>query len=89
MIAIVTGAMVVAYSLYAFPGGRQKLGTENLGLTIPFVPSGSSATLPRAPARVGENPRWCSADLPILDVLLWAVAGFAPSTPGGDDASRL
>jgi 4-hydroxybenzoate polyprenyltransferase len=78
MIAIVTGATVVAYSLYAFsPEVAQKLGTENLGLTIPFVLFGIFRYLYLVHQRgVGENPTSVVlTDLPlILDVLLWAVA---------------
>jgi 4-hydroxybenzoate polyprenyltransferase len=38
MISVVTASTVVAYSLYAFdPEVARKLGTEHLGLTVPFV----------------------------------------------------
>jgi 4-hydroxybenzoate polyprenyltransferase len=78
MIAIVTGATVVAYSLYAFsPEVAQKLGTENLGLTIPFVLFGIFRYLYLVHQRgVGENPTTVVlTDLPlILDVLLWAAS---------------
>src|SRR5580765_1631872 len=78
MIAVVTGATVVAYSLYAFsPEVALKLGTENLGLTIPFVLFGIFRYLYLVYQRgVGENPTTVVlTDLPlILDVLLWAAA---------------
>jgi hypothetical protein len=78
MIAVVTGATVVAYSLYAFsPEVAQKLGTQNLGLTIPFVLFGIFRYLYLVHQRgVGENPTTVVlTDLPlILDVALWAVA---------------
>lgn len=78
MIAIVTGATVVAYSLYAFsPEVAQKLGTEHLGLTIPFVLFGIFRYLYLVHQRgVGENPTVVVlTDLPlILDVSLWAAA---------------
>jgi hypothetical protein len=58
MISIVTGATVVAYSLYAFsPEVAQKLGTQHLGLTIPVrALRDLPLPLPRPPARGGENP---------------------------------
>ena len=78
MIAIVTGATVVAYSLYAFsPEVAQKLGTEHLGLTIPFVLFGIFRYLYLVHQRgEGENPTAVVlADLPlVLDVVLWGVA---------------
>jgi len=78
MIAIVTGATVVAYSLYAFsPEVAQKLGTEHLGLTIPFVLFGIFRYLYLVHQRgVGENPTTVVlTDLPlILDVVLWGAA---------------
>lgn len=78
MIAIVTGATVVAYSLYAFsPEVAQKLGTEHLGLTIPFVLFGIFRYLYLVHQRgVGENPTTVVlTDLPlIVDVALWGVA---------------
>jgi 4-hydroxybenzoate polyprenyltransferase len=78
MIAVVTGATVVAYSLYAFsPEVALKLGTENLGLTIPFVLFGIFRYLYLVHQRgVGENPTTVVlTDLPlIVDVVLWAVA---------------
>ena len=78
MIAVVTGATVVAYSLYAFsPEVAQKLGTQNLGLTIPFVLFGIFRYLYLVHQRgVGENPTTVVlTDVPlIVDVALWAVA---------------
>ncbi len=78
MIAVVTGATVVAYSLYAFsPEVAQKLGTEHLGLTIPFVLFGIFRYLYLVHQRgVGENPTVVvMTDVPlILDVTLWGVA---------------
>ena len=58
MIAVVTGATVVAYALYAFsPEVAQKLGTRTIGLTIPFVVFGIFRYLyPGAPARGGGKP---------------------------------
>ncbi len=76
MIAIVTGATVVAYSLYAFsPEVAQKLGTEHLGLTIPFVLFGIFRYLYLVHQKgVGENPTVVVlTDAPlIVDVILWA-----------------
>ena len=78
MIAIVTGATVVAYSFYAFsPEVAAKLGTEHLGLTIPFVLFGIFRYLYLVHQRgVGENPTVVvMTDVPlILDVTLWGAA---------------
>lgn len=78
MIAIVTGATVVAYSLYAFsPEVALKLGTEHMGLTIPFVLFGIFRYLYLVHQRgVGESPTTVFlTDVPlILDVLLWGGA---------------
>lgn len=78
MISVVTGATVVAYSLYAFsPEVAQKLGTQHLGLTIPFVLFGIFRYLYLVHQRgVGENPTLVvMTDLPlILDVTLWGAA---------------
>ena len=75
VIAIVTGATVVAYSLYAFsPEVAQKLGTEHLGLTIPFVLFGIFRYLYLVHRKgAGENPTVVIlGDIPlIIDVLLW------------------
>ena len=78
MISVVTGATVVAYSLYAFsPEVAQKLGTTHLGLTIPFVLFGIFRYLYLVHQRgEGENPTTLVLTDPplILDVALWAVA---------------
>jgi 4-hydroxybenzoate polyprenyltransferase len=78
MIAIVTGATVVAYALYAFsPEVAQKLHTEHMGLTIPFVLFGIFRYLYLVHQRgVGENPTVVVlTDLPlILDVVFWGAA---------------
>jgi 4-hydroxybenzoate polyprenyltransferase len=75
MIAIVTGATVVAYSLYAFsPEVAQKLGTEHLGLTIPFVLFGIFRYLYLVHQKgAGESPTVVVlTDVPlIVDILLW------------------
>jgi len=76
LIAVVTGATVVAYSLYAFsPEVAQKLGTTHLDFTIPFVLFGIFRYLYLVHQRgIGENPTAVVlTDLPlVLDVLLWA-----------------
>jgi 4-hydroxybenzoate polyprenyltransferase len=78
MISIVTGATVVAYSLYAFsPEVAEKLGTRHLGLTIPFVVFGIFRYLYLVHQRgEGENPTAVIlSDGPlIVDVLLWGAA---------------
>ena len=78
MIGVVTGATVVAYALYAFsPEVAQKLGTQHLGLTIPFVVFGIFRYLYLVHQRgQGENPTAVMlADGPLLlDVALWGVA---------------
>jgi 4-hydroxybenzoate polyprenyltransferase len=78
MIAVVTGATIVAYSLYAFsPEVAEKLGTEHLGLTIPFVLFGIFRYLYLVHQRgAGENPTAVVlTDIPlILDVALWGAA---------------
>jgi len=78
MISVVTGATVVAYSLYAFsPEVAQKLGTTHLGLTIPFVLFGIFRYLYLVHQRgIGENPTAVVlTDVPlILDVVLWGGA---------------
>ena len=78
MISVVTGATVVAYSLYAFsPEVAQKLGTQHLGLTIPFVLFGIFRYLYLVHQRgEGENPTAVVLTDPplILDVVLWAAA---------------
>ena len=76
MIAIVTGATVVAYSLYAFsPEVAAKLGTEHLDMTIPFVLFGIFRYLYLVHQRgAGENPTIVVlTDAPlIVDLVLWA-----------------
>jgi 4-hydroxybenzoate polyprenyltransferase len=76
MIAIVTGATVVAYSLYAFsPEVAQKLGTEHLDVTIPFVLFGIFRYLYLVHQRgAGENPTIVVlTDAPlVVDLVLWA-----------------
>jgi 4-hydroxybenzoate polyprenyltransferase len=78
MIAIVTGATVVAYSLYAFsPEVAAKLGTQHMGVTIPFVLFGIFRYLYLVHQRgVGENPTVVVlTDLPlVVDVTLWGAA---------------
>lgn len=78
MIAIVTGSTVVAYALYAFsPEVAEKLGTQHLGLTIPFVLFGIFRYLYLVHRRgEGENPTaLLLSDLPLIaDVLLWGAA---------------
>jgi 4-hydroxybenzoate polyprenyltransferase len=77
MISVVTGATVVAYSLYAFsPEVAQKLGTTHLGLTIPFVLFGIFRYLYLVHQRgIGENPTAVVlTDIPlIVNVVLWSV----------------
>src|SRR5262245_47511083 len=78
MIAIVTGATVVAYSLYAFsPEVAEKLGTQHLGLTIPFVLFGIFRYLYLVHQRgAGENPTAVVLTDPplVIDVVLWGVS---------------
>jgi 4-hydroxybenzoate polyprenyltransferase len=78
MISIVTGATVVAYALYAFsPEVAEKLGTQHMGLTIPFVVFGIFRYLYLVHRRgEGENPTaLVLTDGPlIVDVLLWGAA---------------
>lgn len=75
MISIVTGATVVAYSLYAFsPEVAQKLGTEHLDVTIPFVLFGIFRYLYLVHQKgAGESPTAVVlTDGPlIVDILLW------------------
>ena len=78
MISIVTGATVVAYSFYAFsPEVAQKLGTQHLGLTIPFVLFGIFRYLYLVHQKgAGESPTaMVLSDGPLLfDILLWGLA---------------
>jgi 4-hydroxybenzoate polyprenyltransferase len=75
MIAVVTASTVVAYAIYtASPEVREKLGTENLYLTIPFVLFGIFRYLYLVHQREeGGNPtQLLLTDRPLLlDVLLW------------------
>jgi 4-hydroxybenzoate polyprenyltransferase len=76
MISVVTASTVVAYALYAFdPEVGQKLGTQHLGLTVPFVLFGIFRYLYLVHRRgQGENPTLLLfADVPLLlNVVLWA-----------------
>ncbi|HET9298568.1 MAG TPA: decaprenyl-phosphate phosphoribosyltransferase [Candidatus Polarisedimenticolaceae bacterium] len=78
MISVVTASTVVAYSLYAFdPEVARKLGTEHLGLTVPFVLFGIFRYLYLVHRRgQGENPTvLLLGDRPLLINLgLWAGA---------------
>jgi len=78
MISVVTASTVVAYSLYAFdPEVARKLGTEHLGLTVPFVLFGIFRYLYLVHRRgQGENPTLLLlGDRPLLiNLALWAGA---------------
>jgi len=75
MIAVVTASTVVAYAIYtASPEVRDKLGTDKLYLTIPFVLFGIFRYLYLVHQREeGGNPtQLLLRDQPLLiDVLLW------------------
>ncbi len=75
MIAVVTASTVVAYAIYTVsPEVREKLGTEKLYLTIPFVLFGIFRYLYLVHQREeGGNPtQLLLRDQPLLvDVLLW------------------
>jgi 4-hydroxybenzoate polyprenyltransferase len=75
MIAVVTASTVVAYAIYtASPEVREKLGTDKLYLTIPFVLFGIFRYLYLVHQREeGGNPtQLLLTDQPLLiDVLLW------------------
>jgi 4-hydroxybenzoate polyprenyltransferase len=75
MIAVVTASTVVAYAIYtASPEVREKLGTDKLYLTIPFVLFGIFRYLYLVHQREeGGNPtQLLLRDQPLLiDVLLW------------------
>ncbi|MFN8625459.1 MAG: decaprenyl-phosphate phosphoribosyltransferase [Candidatus Binatia bacterium] len=77
MIAVVTASTVVAYAIYtASPEVREKLGTDKLYLTIPFVLFGIFRYLYLVHQREeGGNPtQLLLSDQPLLvDVLLWIV----------------
>jgi 4-hydroxybenzoate polyprenyltransferase len=78
MISVVTASTVVAYSLYAFdPEVGRKLGTEHLGLTVPFVLFGIFRYLYLVHRRgQGENPTvLLLGDRPLLVNLgFWAAS---------------
>ena len=75
MIAVVTASTVVAYAIYtASPEVREKLGTDQLYLTIPFVLFGIFRYLYLVHQReLGGNPtQLLLSDQPLLiDVVLW------------------
>ncbi|HYD47241.1 MAG TPA: decaprenyl-phosphate phosphoribosyltransferase [Terriglobales bacterium] len=75
MISVVTASTVVAYAIYTVsPEVREKLGTELLYLTIPFVLFGIFRYLYLVHQREqGGNPsRVLLSDRPLLaDILLW------------------
>jgi len=75
MIAVVTASTVVAYAIYTVsPEVREKLGTDKLYLTIPFVLFGIFRYLYLVHQREeGGNPtQLLLTDRPLLaDVLLW------------------
>jgi 4-hydroxybenzoate polyprenyltransferase len=75
MISVVTASTVVAYAIYTVsPEVREKLGTDNLYLTIPFVLFGIFRYLYLVHQRdEGGNPtQLLLNDRPLLaDVLLW------------------
>ena len=77
MIAVVTASTVVAYATYTIsPEVREKLGTEYLYLTIPFVLFGIFRYLYLVHQKEeGGNPtQLMLTDAPlIVDVLLWAM----------------
>jgi 4-hydroxybenzoate polyprenyltransferase len=75
MIAVVTASTVVAYAIYTVsPEVREKLGTDQLYLTIPFVLFGIFRYLYLVHQReLGGNPtQLLLSDQPLLiDVVLW------------------
>jgi hypothetical protein len=77
MISVVTASTVVAYATYAVsPEVREKLGTDQLYLTVPFVLFGIFRYLYLVHQREeGGNPtQLLLTDQPLLvDVLLWIV----------------
>ncbi len=77
MISVVTASTVVAYAIYtASPEVREKLGTDKLYLTIPFVLFGIFRYLYLVHQReLGGNPtQLLLSDQPLLiDVALWIV----------------
>lgn len=80
MVSTVTAGTIVAYSLYAFsPEVAQKLGTEWMGLTIPFVVFGIFRYLYLVYHRgYGQNPTALILhDRPLLlDLALWAAVSL-------------
>ena len=78
MIAVVTASTVVAYAIYTVsPEVREKLGTDKLYLTIPFVLFGIFRYLYLVHQREeGGNPtQLLLSDQPLLvDVVLWILA---------------
>ncbi len=78
MVSTVTAGTIVAYSLYAFsPEVAEKLGTEWMGLTIPFVVFGVFRYLYLVYHRgYGQNPTALILhDPPLLvNLALWAAA---------------
>jgi 4-hydroxybenzoate polyprenyltransferase len=78
MISVVTASTVVAYAIYTVsPEVREKLGTDQLYLTIPFVLFGIFRYLYLVHQREeGGNPtQLLLTDRPLLaDVVLWATA---------------
>lgn len=77
MISVVTASTVVAYAIYTVsPEVREKLGTEYLYLTIPFVLFGIFRYLYLVHQKEeGGNPtQLMLTDLPLIaDVLLWGL----------------
>ena len=75
MISVVTASTVVAYAIYTVsPEVREKLGTDNLYLTIPFVLFGIFRYLYLVHQRdEGGNPTQLLLNdrPPLADVLLW------------------
>lgn len=78
MIAVVTASTVISYMLYAFdPETAQKLGTEYLGLTVPFVLYGIFRYffLVHVRGEGGHPARELLGDAPlVLNVVLYALA---------------
>ncbi len=78
MISVVTASTVVAYAIYtASPEVREKLGTDKLYLTIPFVLFGIFRYLYLVHQREeGGNPtQLLLNDRPLLlDIFLWVIA---------------
>ncbi len=81
LIGVVTPAVVVMYMLYSFSTEvSQKLGTENLFLTIPFVVYGifRYLYLIHKEEKGGSPTRVLISDLPILlTVVLWLLTAVA------------